>query len=175
MIKTTDLNDYKTYADVITRNEKDIYENSPFKAIRDLHSRTKGSVFEKITAEWFTKNGCTIAKNESSDHDRIFVYNGKRVKAEIKGSSIWKGTNNFRFQQIRPDQDYDIVIFLAMYPDRIDFHYADKETVEWAVDMGYLQNQHGGSSAKSGTYFIDSTMEDMDWATKIENVSDIFN
>ena len=66
---------------------------------------------------------------------------------------------HFRWQQIRPDQDYDDVVFIAVYPDRVEFYEAEKATVREAVEIqdenGYwIHNQHGGKRVKSGTYFL---------------------
>lgn len=146
----------------------DPYADSPFYRVKIQSSKRKGSVFEKITKD-FLKNklGLTITKPTSTDHDT--VANG--VKIEIKGSSGWVDNDgnitHFRWQQIRPSQDYDAIIFLAMYPDGIKFYYASKKDIIKNV----AKNQHGGGKVDSGTRFVDGFPEDHSWMKEIVDAS----
>lgn len=141
--------------------------NSPFYQVKIQSSRTKGSTFEKITKHYLnTKFGMVTEKSKSTDHDTIV----NDVKIEIKGSTGWVNKSgkitHFKWQQIRLHQDYDIIIFLAMYPDAIKFFYATKKDV---IDnlSSKKYNQHGGNSVDSGTRSIDGFPEDFPWMKEI--------
>lgn len=87
----------------------------------------------------------------------------------IWGESV---TGKFRWQQIRPDQDYDRIAFLAFYPDRLDIFISDKEDVSKFVDVKdekgfYRYNQHGGKRVRSGTFSIDGHPEDFPFMKKL--------
>lgn len=170
MILSENIGDYDSYRMIMSANEKDIYKDSEFKIYKDLSSKKKGAEFEKIVEEYAKKNGLEVKPPESSEHDRIIEGFGK---TEIKGSLLWGSGTNFRWQQIRPKQDYDNMVFLAVYPDRIDFYWASKETVRDAVEVqderGYWpHNQHGGMKVNSGTFYLDGMPEKYPWMKKWE-------
>jgi hypothetical protein len=150
--------------------KNDPYIGTVFENARFLTSRAKGAFFEKLTKEYFKKvYGVSISKPKSSEHDGIF----NNTKVEIKGSTLWlnaKGEKiGFRWQQIR-DQDYSIMIFLAMYPDCVKFYYATKKDLINNLDP-YKNNQHGGKNINSGTMFIDGYPEDFYWMKEVKDVS----
>lgn len=149
----------------------DPYIDSPFYRLKIQSSKRKGAVFEKITKDYLkNKLGLSITKPKSTDHDTIA--NG--VKIEIKGSSGWvdkKGNiTHFRWQQIRPAQDYDLIVFMAMYPDNIKFFYATKKDIADNIDSKKY-NQHGGNTVDSGTRSIDGFPEDFPWMKEIVDAS----
>lgn len=149
----------------------DPYIGSPFYRLKILSPKSKGSEFEKITEDYLRNLGLKITSPSNSDHDT--VANG--VKLEIKGSFGWIGRSgkkkgkitHFRWQQIRPSQDYDAIIFIAVYPDSIKFYYASKRDVVKNVN----KNQHGGGRADSGTKFLDGFPEDNLWMKEIVDAS----
>ena len=168
MILTEDINKYDCYSSVMSAVETDIYKDSPFKIYKDLSSKKKGAEFEKLTQEYAEKGGLWVNPPLSSEHDRIIQ---SLDKTEIKGSLLWGTGTQFRWQQIRPNQDYDNMVFLAVYPDRIDFYWASKDVVSEAVEVqderGYWpHNQHGGMKVNSGTFLIDGFPEDLPWMSK---------
>ena len=108
----------------------------------------------------------------NTDHDTRI--NGKKV--EVKGSLLW-GTDasHFRWQQIRPSQDYDVIVFVAIYPNRIEFHAATKDVVTEFVqtpdkDGNFVHNQHGGKTKNSGTFFLDGFPEDFPFMTSLDRI-----
>ncbi len=151
----------------LPEESNDPYINSPFYRVKIQSSKKKGSIFEKTTKDFLENSlGLTITKPESTDHDTIA--NG--IKIEIKGSTGWIDNNgkitHFRWQQIRPSQDYDAIIFLAMYPDHIKFFYASKKDIIDNIDSKKF-NQHGGNTVDSGTRSIDGFPEDFPWMKEI--------
>ena len=140
------------------------YDHSPFLPLKKLSSRKKGAEAEHILSEHMTKAGHTVKKARCSDYDR--VVNGLRV--EVKSSFLWAGADSFRWQQIRADQAYDYIVFMAFYPDRVEFWAATSADVKKFLQTqdanGFWQhNQHGGKTVDSGTYFIDGLPEQFPW------------
>ena len=155
------------FQDLVDSVSNDPYTNSKFKILKDLSSKKKGSLFEKLYTEYKLSQGVTVTKPSNSDHDRIV--DGKKV--EIKGSFLWGESNTFRWQQIRTSQDYELIVFIAIYPDRIEFFQADKDTVKTHLEVqdssgNWIHNQHGGKSTNSGCFFIDGLPEDFAWFEK---------
>ena len=173
MLSESAITTFTTHTKALAEIEKCHYRNSAFQIYKHMSSKKKGAAFEAIVQEYCTQLGYTVTKPENSDHDRII--NGKKV--EIKGSMLWSGTNtHFRWQQLRPAQDYDVVVFLAIFPDRIEFYGATKDDVKNNLEVQnengeWLYNQHGGKKVNSGTFFLDSIGTNIpDWFTSIDEV-----
>ena len=168
MISVKDYCETNTYVEICTEECQDIYANSALKGLKRLSSRKKGKYFERLYQEYAKSLGSVVEKPVNSGHDRIV--DGR--KKEIKGSFLWGNGTHFRWQQIRPSQDYDDVIFIALYPDRIEFYEADKKTVKNIVetknDHGeWVHNQHGGKKVNSGTFFLDGFPCDYPWMKNV--------
>jgi len=152
-----------------SRNKKEAWKNSPFKEFYDLVGKTKGAIGELLYEEYVTKKGCHVKRSLSPEFDR--VVDGR--KKEIKLSFQWKGkAGSFRWQQIRPIHQWDDIVFIAIYPNRIEFYEADKETILEHViienDKGeWVNNQHGGRKVNSGTFWITGTPQDFPWMKPI--------
>jgi hypothetical protein len=143
------------------------YASSPFLSLKQLSSRKKGAAFERVFAHVMGDAGHDVTRAESSDYDRRV--NGSRV--EVKGSFLWQG-GTFRWQQIRLDQDYDYIAFLAFYPDRLEVygctHAVAAAHLQRCDDDGnWPHNQHGGKTVNSGTYFVDGVPADFGWMRPI--------
>ena len=88
---------------------------------------------------------------------------------------LWGEGTHFRWQQIRTNQDYDIMCFVAIYPDRIELHGATKEVVKSQVEVQnekgeWIYNQHGGKRTNSGTFVIDGMPNDFKWFQMLEDI-----
>jgi len=156
------------------KNYSNPYQDSPFNIYRIMSSKRKGCAFEKIFEEFMNKNGHETVKNQNSDHDKSFLIDNEIVRYEVKGSLIWgeSENGNFCWQQIRPDQDYDRIAFLAFYPDRLDIYVSDKNAVSKYVDFqdekgNWKYNQHGGKNVRSGAFIIRGRPEDFDFMEKL--------
>lgn len=148
-------NNYNSSHLVNNQKQEDPYANSPFLGLKSLSSRTKGAIFEKIVEEKLIEEGYCVASPKSSEYDRLV--NGKRV--EIKGSFLWGTSSYFKWQQLRPEQSYDYAIFLAVYPDRIDFFGATKKDIDSYVLQkdscgNFRHAQHGGNKGVSPNTFL---------------------
>lgn len=172
MIFAEEINAYQCYIDALNEKNTDPYENSPFRVYKEMSSRKKGKHFELIVEEYLRKQGYKVSKALNSDHDRII---NDRIKLEIKGSLLWGDGTHFRWQQIRTNQDYDIICFVAVYPEVIQFYAATKYKVKSIVEVqdenGYwIHNQHGGKTVNSGTFFLDGMPKDFSWFSSLEEV-----
>ena len=172
IIKDEWIANYLTHDDAVHARDIDPYNGSPFKVYKDMSSKRKGKYFELLFEEYADNMGWKVEDPDNSDHDT--KVNGKKV--EIKGSLLWGSEgSHFRWQQIRPAQDYDVFVFIAIYPDRIEFHGASKEDVSDFVqtpdeDGNFKHNQHGGKTVNSGTFFLDGFPEDYNFMTSLDRI-----
>ena len=172
MIFAEEINAYQCYIDALNEKNTDPYKNSPFRVYKEMSSKKKGKYFELIVQEYLRKQGYKVGKACNSDHDRII---NDHIKLEIKGSLLWGDGTHFRWQQIRTNQDYDIICFVAVYPEVIQFYAATKYEVKSIVEVqdenGYwIYNQHGGKTVNSGTFFLDGMPKDFSWFSSLEEV-----
>ena len=133
------------------------YDNSPFKNIKAMGAKQKGKYYELITENVMSQMGYSVSKPVNTDHDRII----DGVKTEIKGGTLNKGTEVFSFLQIRPDQDYDELVFTMCYPQKLVMMKMTKEQVMNHVASGVFKKQHGGNKGNSGTYCYYGNMESL--------------
>ncbi len=122
---------YSEYRDVISE-----WDDSPFLWVKQLSSRVKGSVGEKIVKNISLGLGLEIRKRSSSDCDLIIG----NIPAEVKLSMLWE-TGEYCFQQIR-NQKYSYGILLGLSPHNSHL---------WVVPKDILIHnsipQHGGSES----------------------------
>jgi len=124
------------------------YDKSVFKHIKSMGAKQKGKYYELITEDVMKKLGYNVENPKSTEYDRII----DGVKTEIKGSTLNKGTDVFSFLQIRPDQDYEELVFSMFYPDKLVIMKMDKELTLKHINDNKFKKQHGGNKGNSGTY-----------------------
>lgn len=176
MISATEIENFEAFQSVLTEKQKDIYADSPFRHVKGLSSSKKGKFFERIVDEYLRGLGFVVGRSRNSDYDRLI---NDKVCLEIKGSSLWEGGSQFRWSQIRPKQSYDIICFLAMFPDKIEFFGAPKATVDDVVlardDEGnWLYNMHGGKTVNSGTFLLQGFPKNFTWFQPLDVVINDF-
>lgn len=175
LIQARDILNFSSYQNVLKTVENDIYANSPFRVVRSLSSSKKGAFFEKLTKEFLSSLGFEIKTRDNSGHDLVSVFEGTRTQIEVKGSSLWEGGSQFRWGQIRPNQEYDVVCFVAMWPEKIEFLGATKKEVsEYVLEQdekgNWIHNMHGGKTVNSGTFLIQGFPEQFSWMRPLEEV-----
>jgi len=171
MLFAEEIVNYQCHEDALNEKNNDPYLNSPFRVYKEMSSKKKGKYFELIVEQYLKKQGYNVTKSQNSDHDR--VVNGKKL--EIKGSMLWGEGTHFRWQQIRTSQDYDVMCFVAIYPDRIELYGATKDVVKCNLEVqddrgNWIYNQHGGKRTNSGTFVIDGMPEDFGWFQYLEEL-----
>ena len=109
-----------------------------------LPSRSRGTVVEKIIANYMEAKGYDVENPSDQEADKIIC--GRRL--EIKSSSLWE-SNAYRFQQIR-NQNYDFIILFGASPAEYHLWVMTKDEIMKAINDDYqgLSQQHGGSSAR---------------------------
>ena len=168
MLTAQDYLKSSTHESILMEQAVDPYANSAFQQFKSLSSKKKGKFFELLYEEYMTGKGCKVEKPNNSNHDRIC----NSRKKEIKGSFLWGTGTHFRWQQIRPGQDYDDMVFVCVFPDRVEFYEAEKQTVTAAVEVqdekgNWIYNQHGGKTVNSGTFCLDGFPKDYSWMKEV--------
>ena len=126
----------------------DPYAESVFLPLRRLTPKAKGKVYEQIVEDVVSKLGQDVQRPKSTQYDRLI--DGMRV--EIKGATLTGTGGKFNFLQIRPDQDYDVLLFAMFYPDDLVLMTMNKERVVELCNDGTFGKQHGGKAAESRTF-----------------------
>lgn len=175
-IPAEDVSQLGTVKRLLTNFLKDPYRHSPFLPLKRMSSRTKGAAMESVAQDVLTHYNQKVARSGNSHWDR--TVNGYKV--EIKGSFLWKKSNKFKWQQIRQNQDYEYLLFMAFYPDRLEMYVASKEVAiaNLAIqdDKGHWPfNQHGGKKVKTAdTFQMPGEPSDYPWLTPL-HLSPIFD
>jgi hypothetical protein len=119
------------------REEVSVWEDSPFRWMLMLPSRSRGKAGELLATAWLQRLGYDVKPPRGSGHDRIV----EGIPTEIKFSTLWK-SGDYVFQQLR-DQDYTYVLLLGIRPDDASAWFTPKE-----LAFGEAVPQHGGSSGR---------------------------
>ena len=184
ILEAKDFLQTKVHKDIEKNKAKNIYTGTVFENLTTLGSKAKGSKFEKLTEELFremcSKNDFKIEriKNIGTGYDRHFLLLKKHdIKFEIKGSCMWLNTKKFKWQQIRPNDNYTHMLFLATYPDRIEFYYCTKKEI---VDCVMVQDkdgkwsfaQHGGKGNDKipDTFWIHGQPSDFPFMKPLDDI-----
>lgn len=133
------------------------YRDSPFRNLKTLPPKVKGSRYESITEIILRDLGFEVLSPKNTDHDRIV--DGE--KCEIKGSMLNKNSDVFSFLQIRPDQEYDKIVFTLIYPHDILILEMDKSKAIENIDKGHFKKQHGGDKSESRTFMFYGNENDL--------------
>ena len=149
----------ESFKEVVNR---DPYIGSRNEWFKRLSSKRKGKAGELMVGATLESMGVEVSSSKEarknklvsseiklSDYDLFLKSIG--LKAEVKTSTMWGEGLNFTFQQIR-DQDYDIIIFQFILPDRELLYYCTKEDAQNYI-MIDGHGQHGGGDATE-TYWI---------------------
>ena len=177
MIYNEDYISMDVYSDILNDHTNCIYINSVFLPLKQMSSRKKGKFFERIVREWFTKKlGFDVSDPKSSNHDFVL----DELKIEVKGSFLWEGSQGFKFQQIRVNQDYDLIVFVSVYPDHIQIHACTKETVKQNLEIQdgsgkWLYQQHGGKAGKGDVLWWSGFPSTTSWMNQIRTKEDFLS
>jgi hypothetical protein len=70
-------------------------------------------------------------------------------------STAWQETNGyFIFEQIRPSQDWDRIVFIGINPESIELYWATKEDVEMHIEsQDGIVSQHLGPDGRD-TFWV---------------------
>lgn len=96
--------------------------------------------------------GVNVESPESSEHDGIF--NGIKIEIKTNGSSYGGSKMRINWAQIRPSQDYDLMICQVITPDKVYYFRFTPAEIQQLITQGKITGQHGGDHANSGTYIL---------------------
>lgn len=147
----------KINVELLKPNNRDQrWNDSPFLDVYNMIPKSRGAVWEKVIADLFVQSGAEVStKTPTTDYD--LIVDGRRV--EVKGSMCSKNADSFSFLQLRPDQEYDEVLFVCVYPHDFKVFRMDKQTVIANCNNGVFGKQHGGKKAESRTFCTHPTAE----------------
>lgn len=142
------LDGYKKAVQVI-----DIWTDSEFEFYKKLtSSKQKGAFGEAFSKAVLSDMDFIVSKRTSSDQD--FQING--IGTEVKTSGAWnQKINRFKWQQIRSQQEYEIIIFLGINPDSYFIGWASKKDLQDNIFGKDEYRQHGGKDGGQELYWID--------------------
>ena len=136
-----------------------LYENSPFKTVRNLPTGTKGKRFEQITHNILTKMGYKVELANTPVFDRYV--DGDRV--EFKGSTL-NARGVFNFLQLRLDDDFDYVILSTFWPLDLRLFKIKKEDI---IKSSLLNSDQGGNRLNTNIVRLTGNPEDCEYCTEI--------
>ena len=131
---------------------REFWKAGPLFDIHSLSSKSKGAALESIAADLCERvYGLEVKPRNDTSHDRII----QGYSTEIKSSMTWDNIpSNWKWQQIRRQQVYDRIIFLAADPQELYLWWATKQDLNTHVFPIELGNgQHGGANA-GDTYWL---------------------
>ena len=143
-----------------------LYENSPFRELRKLAPKTKGKRFEEISIDVLNKLGYDAKKSKAIEYDIVL----DEVKTELKGSTLSKdyfGNVDFKFLQIRMEQDWDQLMLIAFWPLDCRMFTLSKEDVQHYIDAGVFTKQHGGQASNNDLYMYNGDPAKLDRAVEV--------
>jgi hypothetical protein len=120
-----------------------IWKNSKYEWIYNLPTTVKGKVGELICAEFFRNKNCEVTKYKKPNWD----LNVDSMRVEVKLSMLNK-TGYFKFLQIRTNDDYTHICFLAIEPSEANIFLVPKDKVDG------LQPQHSGKRGSQETMYL---------------------
>lgn len=150
---------------------RDFWRGSLFESFHSMSPAAKGARGERLAAEIMESLGHTVLRkkngkparlNGDSNHD--IVVNGCRT--EVKLSLTWGETlDTFTWQQLRPLQSYERIIFMGMNPNELKIWCATKEDLENNIFGKACYVQH----AKLDIYWIKTERHGVpSWLRNIE-------
>lgn len=159
LIPVTFLPDELKSIDPIDRR----YVGEPFEFLKKITTpKQLGTRMEKLV-DWYVSTilGMSIkrAPNGVTEYDRLI----DGIRYEIKGATLGKGKlESFGFNQIRPYQDYDYVLFAMFYPNKMVVAAMTKVQVEQNVVFKVFKPQHGGKkAAEPNTFTYKGSQDDL--------------
>jgi hypothetical protein len=129
---------------------KTIWKNSKYEWIYTLPTTVKGKVGERICYEFFKLKNYSVVKYNKPDWD----LNVDFMRVEVKLSML-NTTGYFKFLQIRPNDDYTHIAFLAIEPSESNIFLVPKSEVKG------LKPQHSGERGSKDTMYLGITPNEM--------------
>lgn len=124
------IEDYAGYKSALQKykvKQNNPYNKTKLKSIYRLSSSSKSAFAKNMLREYLNAKGIHVGWNSGR---RKYIYitlpNDKKYSGVVKSSFLWEDGvgEQMRWEQIRTDDEYDIIIFVAIYTTGIKFRYA---------------------------------------------------
>jgi hypothetical protein len=162
-----------------------IWKDSKYECIRNMSSRSKGAFGEKMASDVLSNFGQVETRAQykkrtgfsfSSDVDRLLSSfdDENLLGVEIKLSTTWGDSfNKFKWQQLRSNQNYDVVVFIGLNPNDVKMWWCSKEDLQNHIFNKNEFRQHEGSNGDNETYWLGSNSVDdiPEWFRPIEELN----
>jgi len=110
----------------ITQLDRD-WEKSKFLPIRGLPAKKKGKFGEDMYKLYLKNKGIKAYPKKSTSYDIKTKDDCIEVKLATRTNRDKRGNYSLTFFQIRQKQKYDKIVFVCIYPDRIDIRQISKK------------------------------------------------
>ena len=100
---------------------------SSLSKFRLMIPKRKGAFGEKVYKAVLEEEKITYSPSVSTDHD--VIVNGEKIEVKMASCSKKdkKGNYTLAFNQIRPRQDYDKLVFITFHPNHIEIREISKD------------------------------------------------
>lgn len=125
--------------------QRETLAGGPFQWLQTLSGKSFGEKVAPLIVRFFLED--ELEPREHSDHD--FVFRGRKV--ELKTGTEHSTEGVFLFQQIRPQQDWDLLLCLGLCVRSLVFFVLTRSFVEAAIETwrsdesSIITPQHGGA------------------------------
>ena len=131
----------------IDTTDTDKWKGSLFETIKKSSTCKKGLIGELIVKNYSLSLNYLVSQRSSVGND--LIVNGKKIEIKL---SCYNKSGYFKWLQIRPDDDFDYLYLISVYPNNIKLYAFSKCQVLKLCDDNILKNQHGG--VKNNNYNI---------------------
>lgn len=163
---------------MIAEDSIDAWENGIFKNQRKIQIDKRGSVGERFLAQSLMRLYPRRMSYNDGDQGDWDLKIGRRT-FEIKTSTLDK-SNKFQNEGLKPNGDYDGILFLGISPNIIYFNCIKKEDIDWenlTIDHGIIHKKlHNRAERQTGAGIkCDLTPEQMHVVHSYTDLQEIFS
>lgn len=102
----------------------------------------KGRIGEKLLAAYAEQGGVGVSHRTDPGHDVRLDDVAVEVKFSTEYDCADPADVGYKWLQLRPDDDYDVVALIGVEPDQVHVWLVDKSTA-----LRHAHGQHGGKAA----------------------------
>lgn len=140
--------------EVFKDEDMTMWTGSRYIAFRQCtNGKRRGTWGERYFSKMMSSLSCDVSVSHVPDYD--VIVNGVNIEIKTCCSDHNDGRHlTINFPQIRPTQNYDILIGQVVTPHKIRCFAIGKGITQEMIGNGMIINQHGGHDAHSGAYIL---------------------
>lgn len=150
-------------SELMTEGKENIWENTKYQWIQEKSNTDKGKTGEHVIKKFHDIIGDQVGGRTSPEND--LTINGEPV--EVKSSCLNNSTRDFKWMNIRYDDNYKYMYIIGFYPYNIKVWKLTKKDILKYYNEGYIKNFSGGERNKTyKNWYIGvqtKKPETMDW------------